>query len=60
MHPTEAIRVAITLDVNDHNPDLLFIWAGVHAVKLVQELWGHGVVAELVSIDIDGDTRFSW
>ena len=59
-HPPEPIRVAITLDISDHNRDLLFIWAGIRAARLVQELWRNGVGAEVVSIDIDGDTRLSW
>jgi hypothetical protein len=59
-HPPEPIRLAIVLDVNDHNRDLLFIWAGIRAAKLVHELWGHGVGAEVVSIDTDSDTRHSW
>ncbi|HET6664999.1 MAG TPA: hypothetical protein VFG94_12105 [Acidimicrobiales bacterium] len=59
-HPPEPIRLAIVLDVNDHNRDLLFIWAGIRAAKLVHELRGHGVGAEVVSIDIDGDTRHNW
>jgi hypothetical protein len=51
--------MTIVCDINDDNPDLLFICAGVRAIALVRELWHRGVSAEVVSIDIDGDTRFS-
>ncbi len=37
-HRAEPIRLGIVLDVDDTNPDLLFIWAGIRAVKLVEEL----------------------
>lgn len=60
MHPAEATRVAITLDVDDANPDLVFIWAGIRAVKLIEELWRHGIRADLISIDINGDCHYAW
>jgi hypothetical protein len=60
MHTTEATRVAIILDIDDTNPDLLFIWAGIRAVKLIDELWRHGITADVVSIDIDGNSHYSW
>jgi hypothetical protein len=59
-HAPDTTRVAIVLDIDDNNPDLLFVWAGIRAVKLVQELSSHGLNADVVSIDIDGDTHNSW
>lgn len=59
-HTPEPIRVAIVLDIADHNHDLLLIWAATRAAKLIQDLWRHGIRAEIVSIDINGDTRFNW
>ena len=56
----DAIRVAIVLEVSEDNPDLLLIWAGLRATDVVQELWDRGVVADVISIDIDGHTHFSW
>lgn len=58
--PREPIRVTLALDVDDPNPDLLFIWAGAHAVKLVDELWRNGINADIVSIDIDGNCHYKW
>jgi hypothetical protein len=59
-HPHEAIRVAIVLEIDDPNPDLLFIWAGIRAVELIEELWRHGICADIVSVDVDGDCHYSW
>ena len=56
-HPPEPTRVTITLDISDHNRALLTIWARIRAARLTEELWCNGIGAEVVSIDIDGDTR---
>lgn len=56
----EPTRVTIILDVDDPNPDLLFIWAGLRAVKLVHELWNNGISADVVSLDIDGNCHYRW
>lgn len=53
-------RLTIILNVDDPNPDLLFIWAGLHAAKLVQELSNNGIHADVVSIDVDGNCHYSW
>lgn len=53
-------RLTIVLDIDDPNPDLLFIWAGLRAAKLVQELWNNGIYADVVSLDIDGNRYYSW
>ena len=52
-------RLTIVLDVDDPNPDLLFIWAGLRAAKLVQELWNNGIYAGVVSLDVDGNCYYS-
>ncbi|MEW6477762.1 MAG: hypothetical protein AB1679_36415 [Actinomycetota bacterium] len=52
-------RLTIVLDVDDPNPDLLFIWAGLRAAKLVDELWNNGIHADVVSLDIDGNCHYS-
>ena len=53
-------RLTIILDVDDPNPDLLFIWAGLRALKLVEELWNNGITADVVSLDVNGHCRYSW
>jgi hypothetical protein len=53
-------RLTIILDVDDPNPDLLFIWAGLRALKFVEELSNNGIAADVVSLDVDGDCHYSW
>ena len=59
-HLDQTVRVAIVLDVADPNPDLLFIWAGIRAARLVAELWGKGIDADIVSVEIDGECHYKW
>ncbi len=49
----DNVRVSFVLDVDD-SPITLYIWAHLVAATLVEELWGHGVVASVVRLDIDG------
>ena len=49
----DSVRVGFVLDVDD-SPTTLYIWAHLVAATLVDELWGHGVVATVVRLDIDG------
>jgi len=53
----EPTRVTITLDIDEANPDLLLIWAGNRAVKLIDELWHHGLNADTHSININGENH---
>lgn len=55
----EPTRVTIILDVDDPNPDLIFIWAGLRSVRLVEELWNNGISADVVSLDVDGHCHYS-
>lgn len=54
------VRLGIVLDVEDANADLVLMWAGRWAARLVEELQSHGVLADVVGIDVDGHRRFSW
>jgi hypothetical protein len=58
--PRDPIRVAVVLDVDDANADLLFIWIGVRAVRLIEQLRREGINADLVRIDLDGYPHLSW
>jgi hypothetical protein len=58
--PRDPIRIAIVLDVDDANPDLLFIWITARAVRLVEELRRKGINTDLVRIDMDGYPHLSW
>lgn len=58
--PQDPIRVAIALDIDDANPDLLFIFITAHAVRLVEELRRKGINTDLVHVDIDGYPHLSW
>jgi len=49
----DNVRVGFVLEVDD-SPITLYIWAHLVAATLVEELWGHGVAAGVVRIDIDG------
>jgi len=57
--PQDPIRIAVVLDVDDANPDLLFIWIGVRAARLVKQLRREGINADLVSVDMDGYPHLS-
>ena len=57
--PRDPIRIAIVLDVEDVNPDLLLIFITARAVRLVQELQHKGIDTNLVRVDIDGYPHLS-
>lgn len=50
----EPTRLTIILDIDEANPDLILIRAGHRAVKLIDELWHHGLNANIHSINING------
>lgn len=56
----EPTRVTIILDVDDPNPDLLFIWAGLLALTLVDELCSNGINADVAALDVDGNCHYRW
>ncbi len=56
----DRVRVGIVLDVDGANADLLLIWAARCARGLADRLWVHGVLADVVCIDIDGRRHVSW
>jgi hypothetical protein len=59
-HHIDTVRVEIVLDVDDPNPDILFIWTAARAIKLVEQLRHDGLRADLISIDVDGVHHYSW
>jgi hypothetical protein len=57
--PQHPIRVAIVLDIDDANPDLLYIWISARAARLVEELQQKGINTDLVRVDMDGYPHLS-
>jgi len=53
----DNVRVGIVLDIDD-SPVTLYIWAHLCAATLVDDLRDHGVVANLVRIDVDDASDF--
>jgi hypothetical protein len=55
----DKVRVGIVLEVED-SPVTLYVWAHLVAATIVDELREHGVVAALVSIDINDISGSVW
>ena len=53
----QPTRVTIILDIDQASPDLLLIWAANRADKLIDELWHHGLNADIHSININGENH---
>ena len=51
-HPTRT-RVAIIIDVHNESLLTVLIWARQSAHQLTNQLWDHGVLAHLASVEID-------
>jgi hypothetical protein len=58
--PRDPIRVAIVLDIDDANPDLVFTWINARTARLVEELRRKGIDTDLVRVDMDGYPHLSW
>ena len=50
--PRRDIRVAILVDVRDESPLTVAIWAPLAAHRLTDQLWDHGVIAQIAHIEI--------
>jgi hypothetical protein len=47
-------RIGIFLDVCDESPLTVAIWAHLAARRLLDQLWDHGVLAEVARVEISG------
>jgi len=52
-HHHNPTRVAITIDIYDPSLLTVFTWARRSGHQLTQQLWDHGILAHLISVQID-------
>jgi hypothetical protein len=52
-HQRRQARVAIIIDVYDESLLTVLIWARQSAHKLTEQLWDHGTLAHVASVEID-------